>query len=108
VISRIWHGYTIRSNADKYEQLLRSEIFTGIKDRNIIGYKGIQLLRRELESETEFITIMWFDSIDAVRVFAGIDYENAVVPEKARKILAHFDQKSQHYEVLVDNYSYTY
>jgi hypothetical protein len=101
MISRIWHGYTTFENADKYEKLLKEEIFTGIKSRNIKGYKGIQLLRREMDVETEFITIMWFDSLDSVIEFAGKEYENCVVPDKARKILSRFDQKSQHYEVKI-------
>lgn len=104
MISRIWHGYTTKSNADIYETLLQTEIFEGIKNRNIEGFKGIQLLRRELPTETEFITIMWFDSIDSVKDFAGNDYEKAVVPEKARKVLIRFDQMSQHYTVKSDNY----
>jgi heme-degrading monooxygenase HmoA len=104
MILRIWHGYTTRGNADAYQELLESEIFVGIKNRNIQGYKGIQLLRREMESETEFITVMWFDSIDSVKVFAGQDFEKAVVPDKAQRVLSHFDKTSQHYDVLVDNY----
>jgi hypothetical protein len=104
MISRIWHGYTTRENADTYEKLLQSEIFVGIRNKNIHGYKGIQLFRRELESETEFITIMWFDSIESVKEFAGDDYGIAVVPEKAQKVLARFDKKSQHYNVMVNNY----
>jgi heme-degrading monooxygenase HmoA len=104
MIFRIWHGYTTKENADTYQKLLESEIFVGIKNRNIHGYKGIQLLRREMESETEFITVMWFDSIDAVKKFAGQDFEKAVVPDKAQKVLSHFDKISQHYNVLVDNY----
>ncbi len=102
MISRIWHGYTTLSKADEYQALLKSEIFTGIQNRNIVGYKGIQLLRRNLADEVEFITIMWFNSIDAVRVFAGEDYETAVVPPKARAILSHFDARSQHYEVKAE------
>jgi len=101
MISRIWHGYTTFENADKYEKLLKEEIFTGIKNRNIKGYKGIQLLRRNIESETEFITIMWFESLDSVIEFAGKEYENCVVPDKARKVLSRFDSKSQHYEVKI-------
>jgi heme-degrading monooxygenase HmoA len=101
MMSRIWHGYTAFENADSYERLLREEIFTGIKGRNIKGYKGIQLLRRNMEHEIEFITIMWFDSIDSVIEFAGKDYENAVVPEKAQRILTRYDNKSQHYEVKI-------
>lgn len=101
MISRIWHGYTTFENADSYESLLKEEIFTGIKNRNIKGYKGIQLLRRNMDNETEFITVMWFESIDSVRIFAGEDYEKAVVPEKAQKLLLRFDAKSQHYEVKI-------
>ena len=83
--------------------MLAEEIFIGIKDRNINGYRGIQLLRRQLENETEFITIMWFDSLNAVAEFAGIDYENAVVPEKAQRVLSRFDKKSQHYDVIIQD-----
>src|SRR5512133_3379756 len=99
MISRIWHGYTTPQNADAYEALLKEEIFTGIRGRNIEGFKEIQLFRREMGAEVEFITVMWFDTLEAVRIFAGEDYETAVVPPKARAILAHFDARSQHYEV---------
>ena len=102
MISRIWHGWTSPEKADTYETLLKEEIFVGIAARSIPGYRGIQLLRREGQAETEFITIMWFDSLDDVRAFAGEDYEAAVVPTKARAILARFDARSQHYEVRED------
>jgi hypothetical protein len=102
MISRIWHGYTTQANADAYEALLKEEIFIGIKDRQIAGYKGIQLFRREFGDEVEFITVMWFETLDAVRVFAGDDYEVAVVPPKARLLLARFDARSQHYEVRME------
>ena len=99
MISRIWHGYTTRENADTYEGLLKEEIFVGIQDRHIPGFKEIQLFRRDLEQEVEFITVMWFDNLDAVRLFAGEDYALAVVPPKARLVLKRFDERSQHYEV---------
>ncbi|HET9055974.1 MAG TPA: antibiotic biosynthesis monooxygenase [Chitinophagaceae bacterium] len=99
MIARIWHGYTDKSNANAYETLLKNEIFTGIAKKNIVGYKGIQLLRRELENEVEFITIMWFDTLQAIKDFAGTDYETAVVLPQARALLKRFDAKSQHYEI---------
>jgi len=99
MISRIWHGYTTPENADSYETLLKGEVIVGIRDRNIPGFREIQVFRRELGSEVEFVTVMWFDSLDAVRAFAGEDYEAAVVPLKARAVLARFDERSQHYEV---------
>jgi heme-degrading monooxygenase HmoA len=99
MISRIWHGYTAPQNADTYEALLKEEIFVGIKNRNIQGFREIQLFRRNLGDEVEFITVMWFDSLEAVRSFAGEDYEAAVVLLKARAVLKRFDERSQHYEV---------
>ena len=102
MISRVWHGWTTPANADAYEGLLKREIFTGIQDRKIAGYRGIHLFRRSLEAEVEFVTVMWFDSLEAVRAFAGEDYEVSVVPPKARRLLSRFDERSQHYEVKAE------
>jgi heme-degrading monooxygenase HmoA len=99
MIGRIWHGWTMPENADDYENLLRQEIFPGIAAKNVQGYRGIQLFRRPIGGEVEFITIMWFDSWEAVKQFAGEDYELAYVPAQARKILARYDERSQHYEI---------
>ena len=103
MISRLWHGWTTPDNADKYETLLKDEIFIGIQNRQIRGFKGIQLLRRKVGHEVEFITIMSFDSLEDVREFAGENYEVAVVPAKARAVLSRFDEHSQHYEIIVES-----
>ena len=105
MISRIWHGWTTPENADVYERLLKAEVFVGIAERQMPGYRGIQLLRRDAGDEVEFVTEMWFDSLDAVRAFAGEDYEVAVEPPKARAVLKHFDARSQHYVVEVERVS---
>ncbi len=102
MISRIWHGWTVPENADTYERMLKGEIFVGIENRRIAGFRSIQLLRREVGDEVEFVTIMRFDNLDAVREFAGEDYEACVVPDMARAVLKRFDQRSQHYELLVE------
>jgi antibiotic biosynthesis monooxygenase (ABM) superfamily enzyme len=102
MISRIWHGWTTSANADAYEELLKNEIFVGIQNRRIAGHRGIQLFRRQLGDEIEFITMMYFDSLDAVRAFAGEDHEAAVVPLKARTLLSRFDARSQHYDVRAE------
>ncbi|HEV8644153.1 MAG TPA: hypothetical protein VGR01_01115 [Burkholderiales bacterium] len=101
MISRIWHGWTSRQNADAYERMLRSEIFKGIEHREIQGYHGIHLLRRDVPEGVEFVTVMWFESLDAVKAFAGEDFEAAVVPPKACELLSRFDARSAHYNVLV-------
>ena len=102
MISRIWHGWTTLDNADKYETLLKEEIFVGIENMHVRGFKGIQLLRRKLGEEIEFVTIMTFDSLEAVAEFAGEDYEVAYVPAKAREVLSRFDERSQHYEIRTE------
>jgi heme-degrading monooxygenase HmoA len=101
MIARIWRGWTTPAHAPKYEKLLREEIFPGIARLNIPGYHGISLLKRARDDEVEFITIMWFEGLDAVRAFAGEDYEVAVVPPKARKLLSRFDACSTHFEAIV-------
>ena len=99
MIIRIWHGWTAPGNADAYEALLKEEIFTGIANRRIEGYRGIELLRREGVGEVEFITIMRFDAMASICRFAGADPEVAVVPAAARALLTRFDGRSQHYEL---------
>jgi heme-degrading monooxygenase HmoA len=99
MIARIWYGYTTPDNADVYEALLKTEIFPGILARNVAGFRRIELLRGLAGEEVEFATVMWFDSLEAVKDFAGADYETAVVLPKARALLKRFDPKSRHYEV---------
>ncbi len=100
MISRVWHGWTTRENADAYQELLRTEVFSGIAKRSTHGFRGIHLLRRDEGDAVEFVTIMWFDALDSVRAFAGEEYEVAVVPPKARKLLSRFDARSAHYQVI--------
>lgn len=98
MIKRIWHGWTTAENADRYEELLRTEIFPGIAARQVQGYRGVELLRRAETDEVEFVTIMSFDSLEDVRAFAGENYATAYVPPSAREILTCFDERSRHYE----------
>jgi antibiotic biosynthesis monooxygenase (ABM) superfamily enzyme len=99
MISRIWHGWTTPSNADTYETLLREEIFAGIVSRKVAGFRRIELFRAPVGDEVEFVTVMWFDTLDAIKTFAGDEYETAVVPPKARAVLKRYDARSRHYEV---------
>ncbi len=70
-----------------------------IECKAVVGFKGIQLLRRLHETEVEFITIMQFERLEDIRKFAGEDYEKAFVPAKAQAVLKRFDAAAQHYEV---------
>lgn len=100
MIVRIWHGWTSHEKAPAYQRLVEQEIFVGIRNREITGFRGIQLLCRGLPDEVEFVTIMTFDTLDAVQEFAGDDYEKAVVPPEARALLKRFDERSAHYEAI--------
>lgn len=100
MIARIWHGWTTPGNADAYETLLRSEVLPGI--RRIDGARGAYVLRAPLEDEVEFVTMTLWDSLDAVRAFAGDDYEVAVVPAHARQLLSRFDERSRHYDAVIE------
>ncbi|MBN1415481.1 MAG: hypothetical protein JW973_10295 [Bacteroidales bacterium] len=100
MIIRIWHGWTTHENAGIYENLLKTEVFPSIENKKVKGYRKINLLKRVMKDEVEFITIMLFDNIQAVKEFAGDDYERSYVPDKARTVLLRFDQKAQHYEMI--------
>jgi antibiotic biosynthesis monooxygenase (ABM) superfamily enzyme len=100
VIARLWHGWTAPENADAYEDFLRKKMFPSI--HRVPGYLGADLLRRADGEEIAFVTITRFESLDAVRAFAGDAYEQAVVEPEARRLLSRFDQRSEHYEVVID------
>jgi heme-degrading monooxygenase HmoA len=97
MIARIWHGYTKPEHADAYEAMLKPELLPGIS--KVEGYRGSYLLRRDEGDEVGFITIMLWDSIDAIRAYAGQDYEQSVIPEERRKYLSRHDAKAAHYVI---------
>jgi antibiotic biosynthesis monooxygenase (ABM) superfamily enzyme len=101
VIARVWRGWTTPENADAYQRIVSTEVLPGIAARGVAGYHGAYLLRRDTGNEVEFVTIMHFESLDAVIAFAGADYETAYVPPQARQVLARFDERSAHFDMLL-------
>ncbi len=128
MIARLWHGWTSRENAGAYETLLRNKVLPGIHRvsgyggayllkravpegvecnkvlpgiHRVSGYGGAYLLKRAVPEGVEFVTITFFESLNAVRAFAGSDYEQAVVPRDARALLKRFDERSVHYEMVL-------
>jgi heme-degrading monooxygenase HmoA len=99
MIARMWHGWTQPSQADAYEKLLRDEMFPSM--RRIPGFEGAYLLRRTAGEEVEFVTVTIFTTLDAVRRFAGDDYETAVLHPQAHALLSRYDPKSVHYEIRI-------
>ena len=101
MIARIWHGWTKPVDAPVYEQMLRNEIFPGIARRNIPGYHGAELFIREDGDEVEFVTLLRFESMAAVKEFAGADEGRPVIYPKAEPLLVRMDERSQHYRIVV-------
>ena len=102
MIARIWHGWTKRADAKTYENMLRDEIFPRIAARNIKGYRGAELVICECDDETEFITLLRFDSMDAVKEFAGSDETKPVIFPGVEKLLTRMEP-AQHYRVAIAN-----
>jgi antibiotic biosynthesis monooxygenase (ABM) superfamily enzyme len=100
MICRVWRGWTTPGDAAVYEAVVRGQVIPGIEARKIPGFQAIDLMRRDLGAEVEFQTLMWFDDLAAVKAFMGEDYEVSHVPEAARAVLARFDARAAHFEVL--------
>jgi len=105
MVARVWRGWTTHQNADAYETVLRTQTFPCAMAKNLGGLRELQALRLERLGETEFLAIMWFDDMDAVRAFAAArdlgedEQDKSVISHKAREVLRRWDSKVEHYEV---------
>ena len=100
MICRLWRGWTTPEDADAYEKIVRTEVIPGIEARNIPGFRHIDLMKRDLDGEIEFQTLMWFDDLDAIVDFMGEDCSVSHVPMEARAVLNSFDDRASHFEVI--------
>jgi heme-degrading monooxygenase HmoA len=98
VIARVWRGWTTLGDAAGYEGHLKPELLPGLS--KVAGFRGSYLLRHAVGEEVEFMTIILWDSIEAVRAMTGEDYERAVIPEERKKYLRRFEQRAAHFEVV--------
>ena len=98
MIARVWRGWAALPNAVAYETHFRTEVLPHLKE--VRGFRGADLLRREDGAESEFVVVSYFESLDAVRDFAGDEYERAIVAPEAQQMLSRFEQRATHYEVL--------
>ena len=99
-VCRLWRGWTTPENAAAYERIVRGEVIPGIEARRIPGFRHIDLMKRDLGGEIAFQTLMWFDSVDAIRAFMGEDYDVSHVPAAAQAVLSRFDERAAHFELL--------
>lgn len=97
MIARHWRGWTKPGDAAAYVELLQAKVFPAL--RSIPGYRGGYVLKREAGEEMEFVVINFFESLDAVRAFAGENYETAVFEPEARALLSRIETKATHFDV---------
>ena len=100
MICRMWRGWTTPGTADVYQRYLRDELFPRLQaELTSKGYRGYHLLRLEKGTETEFVTLVWFESLASVQSFAGASYEVPVISEKARGLLLRYAERCEHYDL---------
>ncbi len=97
MIARYWRGWTEPQKADEYENFLKQKILPGL--RNIQGYQGGYVLRSDGSEEVEFVVVNFFDSLEAVKRFAGLQYMVPVFEPEARILLSKVEPVARHYEV---------
>lgn len=102
MICRLWRGWASLADADAYERIVRTKVIPSIEAMNIVGFRAIDLLRRPSPDgeRIEFMTLMWFDRLEDIRAFTGEDYQVSHVPQSARAVLADYDRRAAHFEVL--------
>ena len=100
MIARIWRGWAPIATAGDYQRHYETEV--GEHLHAVSGFRGARLLRQENGREVMFTSITFFTSLDAVRGFAGDDYEQAVVEDAARRALSRWDERVSHHEVVAE------
>jgi len=100
MVTRLWRGWTASGDADAYERFLLTDLFPEVSE--LPGFVAARVLRRARgDDEEEFVTLVTFESLDAVRAFAGEDYETPVIEPEAERLLSRYEDCAAHYETAV-------
>lgn len=100
MIARMWRGLAIPGRADDYVKHLKQSVVPEL--RQIGGFRGIYLLRRKLSDDVEFVVMTLWESMDAIRKFAGENPEIAVVAPAARALFQEYDTEVKHFEIVLN------
>ena len=98
MISRQWRGLAKPGHADAYVEHLRTQTFPAL--RRLAGFKGASILRRDVAAGVEFLVITEWESVEAIRAFAGANVDDAVVPPEVDAMMIEYDRRVRHYEVV--------
>jgi heme-degrading monooxygenase HmoA len=98
MVIREWRGRASLEQATAYPKHFHDHVVPEL--RKLRGFVGAQLSRRGLDDKIEFLVLTRWQSLDAVRAFAGADLERAVVEPGAVAALVDFDATVRHYDVV--------
>ena len=98
-IIRTWKGWTTIENAPVYENMLINEVFPVVKRSGVEGLEKVSISTKLIDEEVEFFLILQFNSLNAVKLFAGEDYNLAYIPDNARRVLKRFEKTATHFEL---------
>lgn len=99
-IIRTWKGYTSIENAPIYKEMLVNEVFPAVKKKGVDGLEKVSISVQNKSDEVEFFLVLQFESLNAVKTFAGENYEIAYIPDNAKEVLSRYDEKAEHYEFI--------
>ena len=100
MVCRMWRGWAAGANAPLYDRYLKEDLFPRLAATIAgQGYRGYQILTRPVGEETEFTTLVWFDSLASIRAFSGEGFERAVVTEKAAALLSRWEPLASHHDL---------
>jgi heme-degrading monooxygenase HmoA len=100
VIARTWHATATTEDADSYREHFTHSVVPDLQQ--IDGYQGAYLLRHDHDGHVELQVLTLWDSLEAIRRFAGADLDSAVVEPAAQAVLATYDTTVTHHTVVVD------
>ncbi len=98
-IIRTWSGWTTHEKAPAYKSFLVNKVFPAVKNKGVDGLEKVSISTRDSAAEVQFFLVLQFSSIDAVKKFAGEDYQQAYIPEKAKQLLSRYDKTAEHFEL---------
>jgi heme-degrading monooxygenase HmoA len=99
MIARVWRGIAMPETVHDYLQHLQDTVFPELSSIN--GYRGASVLRRDSDAGVEFTVQTLWESLDAIRQFAGDQVETAVVAPAAQSLFRSYDRTVTHYEVVL-------
>ncbi|MDF1612848.1 antibiotic biosynthesis monooxygenase [Stygiobacter electus] len=101
MIARVWKGITLESDSESYLKYLEENKVKNY--RNIPGNKGVYLLQRNDDENTEFLIISLWDSLDSIQKFACSGIEKAVYTREDKKYLLKLEPDILHYNITFEN-----